>query len=175
MKLEKKALIKENFESIVMKITALLAFIAINFISYSAFSAEIALKTDLETHIESASVFEKDDVVSTAGKIESIPTCQLAPEGYVKNKWKSVRIQIQGAVVAGAETLSDLGHQLKKLATDHKCSPLPVACSLATEGVAMGAWVKHRILVQDMIAFGGDTTGRLFDQLSMLKNIGVCE
>ena len=160
MKLKMTASTKENFESIAMKLTALLAFLAINFIGYSAFSAEVAVKSTFETQV---------------ADVSPVPSCQLASEGYVENNWKSVRIQIRGAVVAGAETLADLGQQLKKLVVENRCSPIPVSCSLAAEGLAMGAWVKHRIVVQDLIAFGSNTTGRLFDQLSELKNIGICE
>ncbi len=160
MKLKMTALTKENFEAVGMKLMALVAFLVINLISYSAFSAEVASKSTLETQV---------------ADVGSVPSCQLASEGYVENNWKSVRIQIRGAVVAGAETLADLGQQLKKLVVENRCSPIPVSCSLAAEGLAMGSWVKHRIVVQDLIAFGSNTTGRLFDQLSELKNIGICQ
>ncbi len=160
MKLKMTALTKENFAAAGMKLVALVAFLVINLISYSAFSAEVAEKANLETQV---------------ADVSAIPSCQLASEGYVENNWKSVRIQIRGAVVAGAETLADLGQQLKKLVVENRCSPIPVSCSLAAEGLAMGSWVKHRIVVQDLIAFGSNTTGRLFDQLSELKNIGICQ
>ena len=134
-------------KSILIKVTALLAFIAINLIGYRAFSMEAAVK---------------------------IPACQIASEGYINDKWTNVRIQVGEIVVAGAETVSDLGSKLKQLAMEHKCLPVPVPCSFASEGLALGAWVKHRVMVQDT-AFGGDTTARIFEQLGQLKKMGVCQ
>jgi hypothetical protein len=154
-----KAEMKETLKSVAIKVTALLAFLAINMIGYRAFSQETPIATSTK------------QVTTTA----AVPSCQLASEGYVENKWKNIRIQVGGAIVAGAETLSDLSHQLKQLVVEHKCLPLPVPCSFASEGLAVGAWAQHRILVQDIIAFGGDTTARLFEQFGELKKIGVCE
>lgn len=155
---------KETLVSVAIRITALLAFIAINIISYRAFSAEAPAQAP-----------NKAPIATLESTSAALPSCQLASEGYVQNKWKSVRIQIGGAIIAGAETLSDLSHQIKQLVVEHKCLPLPVPCSFASEGSAVGTWAKHRILVQDIIAFGSDTTARLFDQFSELKKIGVCQ
>ncbi len=151
-------------KSILIKVTALLAFLAINLIGYRAFSMEAAVKTDLATQIQAA---EKR-------QIETIPACKIASEGYIDDKWTNVRIQIGQVAVAGAETISDLGAKLKQLAMEHKCLPVPVPCSFASEGLALGAWVKHRVMVED-IAFGGNTTARIFEQLGELKKIGVCQ
>lgn len=134
-------------KSILIKVTALLAFLAINLIGYRAFSMEAAVK---------------------------IPACKIASEGYVDDKWTNMRIQIGQVAVAGAETISDLGAKLKQLAQEHRCLPVPVPCSFASEGLALGAWVKHRVMVED-IAFGGNTTARIFEQLGELKKIGVCQ
>ncbi len=54
MKLKMSASAKEKFESIALKFTALLAFLAINFIGYSAFSAEVAVKWQVDFHMENA-------------------------------------------------------------------------------------------------------------------------
>ncbi len=143
-------------KSIFIQIVALLAFLTINFVSYSAFSFESAIRT----------TFENQNT--------RVPQCEIAAEGLVDNHWKNIRIKINGALISGAETVSDLSQQIKQLVIEDKCLPQAVPCSFATEGVAAGTWVKHRILIQDIIAFGSDTTGRLFDQISELKKIGVC-
>lgn len=136
-------------ENILVKLTAILLFAIINFIGIKAFSA-----TEYSA---------------------PVPTCQLASEGYVQDQWMNIRIQVNNAIVAGAETLSGLVHQLTQLALEHKCQPTPVPCELAPEGLAVGAWVKHRIMIQDVAAFGANTTARVFEQLGQLKKIGVCE
>lgn len=150
---------KEIMQSILIKVAAILAFIAMNLIGYRAFSQTIPTSSL--------------QAVSQAGR--GLPICQLAPEGYVADKWKSIRIQVGQAFVAGAQTLAELGSQLQRLVIERKCLPLAVPCRLASEGFAMGAWVKHRILIQDQVAIGGDNTARIFDQLGQLKRFGVCE
>lgn len=161
----KTILTKDFFMSIAIRLAAILAFIAINLIGFSAFSEEIAVKTTLADQVKT---FQ-------SRAIESVPVCQLAPEGLVENKWKNIRIQIDGAVVAGAETLNDLSDQLKQLVVEHRCIPLAVPCSFASEGLALGSWFKHRVMVQDTVAFGGNNTARLFEQIGQLKKIGVCQ
>ena len=156
---------KDLFISIMIRLAALLAFIAINLIGFRAFSEETAVKTTLA-----------DQVKTFQGRaVETVPTCQIAAEGLVENQWKNIRIQVDGAVVAGAETLSDLSDQLKQLVVEHRCIPLAVPCSFASEGLALGSWFKHRVLVQDAVAFGGNNTARLFEQIGQLKKIGVCQ
>lgn len=132
-------------QNILIKICTLLIFVLLNFIGLKAFSAT------------------------------EIPSCELASEGYVQDQWKSIRIQVNDAVVAGAETLSDLAQQLKQLIVENKCLPSPAPCSFAAEGPAIGAWAKHRIVVNDVAAFGANTTARVFEQLGQLKKMGVCE
>jgi hypothetical protein len=141
------------------KIIALLAFLLANFLSYSAFSRESAVKTTLT---------EQAEAMDT-------PVCEFIPEGFVENKWKGMRIQAGDSIVAGVESLSDLSHQLKKLVIEHKCLPLPVSCRFVSEGLAMGYWVKHRILVGDIVSFGANNTDQLFAELGELKKLGVCE
>lgn len=141
-----------NLKSIVIKMTALLAFLVINFIGYRAFSQEL-----------------KSEAVAVT------PACQIAQEGYVANQWKNIRIQVGDAFIAGAQSLKDLGVQLRHLVVEHKCLPIPVPCSFSTEGLALGSWVKHRIMVKDKVAFGSNTTAQLFAQLGELKKIGICE
>lgn len=138
-------MITERLQNILIKICALLIFVLLNFIGLRAFSST------------------------------EVPTCKLASEGYVENQWKSIRIQVNNAIVAGAETISDLATQLQNLMSEEKCLPAPVPCSFASEGLAVGAWVKHRILVSDVAAFGANTTARVFEQLGQLKKMGVCE
>jgi hypothetical protein len=151
--------IKEVLLSVMMKVAAILAFLAMNLIGYRAFSQ----------------TFQTSTLRPVSQAASEVPACQLAPEGYVANKWKSIRIQVGQAVVAGAQTLAELGSQLQKLIVEKKCFPLPVHCTLASEGLAMGAWVKHRIMIQEQVAIGGDTTARIFDQLGQLKKFGVCQ
>jgi hypothetical protein len=173
-------------KSILIRIAALVAFIAINIIGFKAFSAEAAEKTSLEEQMQTAEIrsaaaaqsleSQKALLISNSkSDLAVIPACQLASEGLVENKWKNIRIQINGAVVAGAETLTELGLQLKSMVVEHKCIPLAVPCSFASEGLALGSWAKHRVMVQDVIAFGGNNTNRLFEQISELKKIGVCQ
>ena len=151
--------------SIALRIAALLAFLAINLIGFRAFSAEADIQSTLEEQIK-----------TVQGRVEAaIPSCQLASEGLVENKWKNVRIQIGGAIIAGAESLNDLSDTLKQLVVEHRCIPLAVPCSFASEGLALGSWVKHRVMVQDGVAFGGNNTNRLFEQIGELKKIGVCQ
>lgn len=133
----------ESFKSIIIKISALLAFVAINLIGYRAFSYE--MPTEMTPQL--ATQIAPDRKQITKAQISSVPSCQIAPEGFVANKWKNIRIQIGNAIVSGAESLSDLSQQLKQLVVEHKCLPLPVPCSFASEGLAIGAWVKHRIVI----------------------------
>ncbi len=161
-------LVNEKTKALLFKLTALLTFLALNFIGYNAFSME----TSQISHFETSAHRNK---TSQEWSSHQIPTCQIASEGMVENKWNSIRIKISGALVTGADTLSDLSQKLKNLVVEGKCLPDPANCSLATEGLAMGSWVKHRILIQDVIAFGADTTARIFDQLGELKKIGLCE
>lgn len=133
-----------------IRVGALALFALMNFVSFKAFSSQDSLSN-------------------------SLPACELASEGYVENQWKNIRIQVNNAVVAGAETLSDLAGQLAGLVSSNKCLPAPVPCSFASEGTAVGAWVKHRIVVSDAAIFGANTTARVFEQLGQLQKMGICE
>ena len=148
-----------------MRTITLISFVAVNLMSLSAFSDEMATKSTLA-----------DQVKTVQSRVTgAVPVCQIASEGLVQNEWKNIRIQIDGAVVAGAETLNELGGQLKQLVVEHRCIPLAVPCSFASEGLALGSWFKHRVMVEDTVAFGGNNTARFFEQFGELKKIGVCQ
>ncbi|MFN8790977.1 MAG: hypothetical protein ACK5Y2_05910 [Bdellovibrionales bacterium] len=136
---------KASLSKIFLKVGVILLFLLMNFIGLRAFSAT------------------------------ELPSCQLASEGYVQNQWRSVRIRVNDAIVAGSETLSGLVRQFSQLVAERKCLPSPVPCSLAPEGLAVGVWAKHRVLIQDVAAFGANSTARVLDQLSELKKVGVCQ
>lgn len=136
-----------KIQIILIRVLALVAFVAINVIGLKAFSAEES----------------------------SLPVCQIASEGYVESQWKKIRIQIDDAVVAGAETLSGLGTQLAKLVNEHKCLPSPVPCSFAATRLGVNALANHQIIVSEAVQFSARTTAKVFEQMAQLKNMGVCE
>lgn len=47
-------------------------------------------------------------------------------------------------------------------------------CSLTSEGIYNGAWVKHRIVAGGEILFGADDMAPIFSQLDSLRNQGLC-
>lgn len=48
------------------------------------------------------------------------------------------------------------------------------ACSLASEGIYRGAWVKHRIFVQEDVVYGANDIGAILDRLEDLRGQGLC-
>jgi hypothetical protein len=183
MKIQSQRNLGPVLGSVTLRMLAALAFLAMNLIGYRAFSQEMTSSASRWSGAK-GSAGAQSTLVSSKGSLDdksvrpevhsTLPACQLATEGYVANQWRNVRIHVGQAVVAGVESLAELGSQIKKLVIDKKCSPLAVPCHLASEGFAMGSWVKHRILVKGEVAFGGDTTARLFSQLAELRRIGIC-
>ncbi|HEX7675313.1 MAG TPA: hypothetical protein VF412_14150 [Bdellovibrio sp.] len=47
-------------------------------------------------------------------------------------------------------------------------------CSLTSEGIYNGAWVKHRIVAGDQVLFGANDMAPIFSQLDSLRNQGLC-
>jgi hypothetical protein len=49
------------------------------------------------------------------------------------------------------------------------------SCSLMSEGIYHGAWVKHRIVVGEDVLFGTNTMGNILSQLESLRDQGLCQ
>jgi hypothetical protein len=47
-------------------------------------------------------------------------------------------------------------------------------CSLMSEGIYDGTWVKHRISLNDEIVYGANDMSAIVDQLGSLREQGLC-
>lgn len=47
-------------------------------------------------------------------------------------------------------------------------------CRLASEGVVVNAWVKHRILIDDQAVYGANDMESVIDHLRQLRHQGSC-
>lgn len=47
-------------------------------------------------------------------------------------------------------------------------------CRMVSEGIYNGTWVKHRILIQEAIAFGANDLDSILSQLEVLRDEGLC-
>lgn len=48
------------------------------------------------------------------------------------------------------------------------------ACSLKSEGIYQGAWVKHRIYLNDDVVYGANDMDSIIVQLQSLREVGIC-
>lgn len=48
------------------------------------------------------------------------------------------------------------------------------SCFVASEGIYRGAWVKHRIYVNEDVVFGANDLGSILDRLENLRGQGTC-
>jgi hypothetical protein len=47
-------------------------------------------------------------------------------------------------------------------------------CSVASEGIYRGSWVKHRIYINDDVVYGANDIGSILNQLENLRGQGLC-
>jgi hypothetical protein len=52
--------------------------------------------------------------------------------------------------------------------------PAKPACSLSSEGIYGGLWVKHRITVDDQVVYGADDLEAISVELGTLRTQGLC-
>lgn len=48
------------------------------------------------------------------------------------------------------------------------------SCSMTSEGIYNGAWVKHRIVSGEQVLFGANEMEAIFSQLDSLRAQGLC-
>lgn len=48
-------------------------------------------------------------------------------------------------------------------------------CTLASEGLAINAWAKHRILIADELVYGTNNMSSNVEKLHTLRNQGLCQ
>ncbi|QDK46684.1 hypothetical protein DOM22_16750 [Bdellovibrio sp. ZAP7] len=48
------------------------------------------------------------------------------------------------------------------------------SCSLSSEGIFDGAWVKHRITVGEQVVYGADDLEAISTELGTLRTQGLC-
>ncbi|MGZ3775098.1 MAG: hypothetical protein ACXVCY_15685 [Pseudobdellovibrionaceae bacterium] len=47
-------------------------------------------------------------------------------------------------------------------------------CALTSEGIFKGAWVKHRIVLDEKVIYGADDVDSILSQLESLRETGLC-
>ncbi len=52
--------------------------------------------------------------------------------------------------------------------------PTTPACSMMSEGIFNGAWVKHRIVVEEDVLAGANDMDSILSQLENLREQGLC-
>lgn len=48
------------------------------------------------------------------------------------------------------------------------------SCFVVSEGLFRGAWVKHRIYVNEEVVYGANDMGSILDALEDLREQGIC-
>lgn len=49
------------------------------------------------------------------------------------------------------------------------------SCTLASEGIYNGWWVKHRIVLDENVVFGANDVDSIISQLDILREQGICQ
>lgn len=56
-------------------------------------------------------------------------------------------------------------------------APEPISnqsCSLMSEGIYHGSWMKHRIVAGEDVLYGANDLGAILEQLDSLRGQGLC-
>ncbi|WP_155722528.1 hypothetical protein ACLWBD_03135 [Bdellovibrio sp. HCB117] len=48
------------------------------------------------------------------------------------------------------------------------------SCTMASEGIFQGTWVKHRIYVNEDVVYGANDMNSILSQLENLRSEGLC-
>lgn len=63
---------------------------------------------------------------------------------------------------------------LTHLSTAQAALQVLPACTMASEGIFNGSWVKHRIVVEDDVLAGANDMDSILSQLENLRDQGLC-
>nr|WP_295905734.1 hypothetical protein [uncultured Bdellovibrio sp.] len=63
---------------------------------------------------------------------------------------------------------------LTHLASAQAAIPSVPSCTMASEGIYNGAWVKHRIVVNEDVLGGANDMDSIISQLENLRTQGLC-
>lgn len=105
---------------------------------------------------------------------EATAVCRLTEEGPAGGEWHRARIQLNGRVITGADGFLELASALQALGEARFCHFTEQHCDLASEGAVGGAWFKHRVLVDGVPVLGAADLGSIVEQVTFLRQIGVC-
>ncbi|AHI05000.1 hypothetical protein BDW_02460 [Bdellovibrio bacteriovorus W] len=78
---------------------------------------------------------------------------------------------MRALLLSAMMTLSTLGLVVKVAKAADINAP---QCSMASEGIYQGYWVKHRIVVGDSVVAGANDMGAILQHLESLRDQGFC-